>query len=125
MDHPTPWQSIPSKVYYQIGNQYDFYETICLIDANDQVICELIGDTKEKAAHFLRARVATTKSLPLCPDHRDKVKEKHCLMCRVEYLENSLRRVRERLRPDMEPVDIINLLQYIISRQETLDELGS
>lgn len=63
-------------------------------------------------------------TLPLCPDHRDKVKEKHCLMCRVEYLENSLRRVRERLRPDMQPVDIINLLEYLAMRQETLDELG-
>lgn len=45
-------------------------------------------------------------------------------MCRVEYLENSLRRVMDRLRPDMEPVDIINLLEYLAMRQETLDELG-
>lgn len=122
MSHPAPWQSLPSKVYYHIGNQYNFYETICLIDANDQVICELIGDTKEEAAHFLRARVATTKRLPLCPDHRDKVKNKHCLMCRIEYLENTLQHVMDSLDPEMEPVSIVNLLEYLVTRQEILEE---
>lgn len=62
--------------------------------------------------------------LPLCPDHRDKVKGKNCLQCRVEYLENSLRRVMDTLDPEMEPISIVNLLEYLASRQETLDELA-
>ena len=69
-------------------------------------------------------KIQRSEILPLCPDHRDKVKGKNCLQCRIEYLENSLRRVRERLRPDMQPVDIINLLKYLAMRQEMLDELG-
>ena len=64
------------------------------------------------------ARLHRDCSLPLCPDHRDKVKRLTCRQCAVESLGKTIDDAIEALDPGMTLSEIVTLREKLIRRRE-------
>lgn len=61
-------------------------------------------------------------ALPLCPDHRDKVRDLSCRQCTVESLKKSVDLAIDTLDPDMSRSELVQLRETLLRRRNEIGE---
>ena len=64
--------------------------------------------------------MAQENILPLCPDHRDKVRDLSCRQCAVESHAKSVDIAIDTLDPDMARHEIVQLRELLIRRRSAI-----
>lgn len=76
----------------------------------------------EQRRNRLTLRRKLSEALPLCPDHRDKVKGLSCRQCAVESLNKSIDKAIDELDPEMPRSAIVELRELLIRRRAEINK---